>query len=495
MSTVRRTIEQLLDEYGEVIRPISGTSMLPMLRQNKDAVRLVKPPKRDLKAGELPLYRRPNGQYVLHRIAGVNKNTYLIRGDNCVAYEKVPKKWVVGLVDCFYRDGRLVDVNNEEYRLYVHNVLARGRPFVPKEYYYICQLYSSALLGKKPPEPSDDIDWNLVLSVCKRQMISACVARAVLMLQSKVPDAVIQAFEASFGKALRRQAMFTSELSGIINEFENKGIRYLPLKGAVINNLYPILGMREFADNDVFYEVSRQNDVKNIMINRGYDPVELRYIHDTYQKPPIFNFEFHKELFMRSSRFNSHFKDVFGMAVKDDGNKCGYHFEGEDFYIYFLSHYAKHHDGGGTGIRGLGDMYFVQQLIERNSNFDREYVDDILSRLNLCSFENQMKKLSDSLIQQGTLPDECIMDFFSASAYGSMAKMVETDMKNKGRFGYIINRLFPDINDLKIGYPILDSAPILLPFVWAHRIFVCLLTKDKLKNASFCALTALKKKE
>lgn len=150
MSAVHKPIEQLIEEYGEFVRPISGISMLPLLRQDKDAVRLIKP-EQELSAGDVPLYKRPGGQYVLHRIAKINKRSYIIRGDNCVAFEKVPKKWVVAVANGFYIDGELILTDNAEYREYVKSVLEKGRPFTADEYKQVCLSHGFKSLNTAMP--------------------------------------------------------------------------------------------------------------------------------------------------------------------------------------------------------------------------------------------------------------------------------------------------------------------------------------------------------
>ena len=47
-----------------------GVSMLPMLRQGRDTVTL-SPVTGRLRKYDLPLYRREDGRYVLHRVVGV----------------------------------------------------------------------------------------------------------------------------------------------------------------------------------------------------------------------------------------------------------------------------------------------------------------------------------------------------------------------------------------------------------------------------------------
>lgn len=59
---------------------ISGNSMVPFLVHCRDTVYL-SPVSRPLRKGDLVLYRRDNGAYVLHRVAGLEKENYCMVGD------------------------------------------------------------------------------------------------------------------------------------------------------------------------------------------------------------------------------------------------------------------------------------------------------------------------------------------------------------------------------------------------------------------------------
>ncbi len=52
----------------EVVLTVTGNSMSPFLRHERDQVVLVKVDPATLQPGDVPLYRRRSGQYVLHRI-------------------------------------------------------------------------------------------------------------------------------------------------------------------------------------------------------------------------------------------------------------------------------------------------------------------------------------------------------------------------------------------------------------------------------------------
>lgn len=108
--------EQLAKGQTVQFKP-KGTSMRPMLRQGVDSVVLAPLPAK-LKKYDLPLYKRDNGQYVLHRIVEAG-DTYTCIGDNQYVYEYgVRPDQMIGLVIGFYRDQEYHSVTELSYRTY-----------------------------------------------------------------------------------------------------------------------------------------------------------------------------------------------------------------------------------------------------------------------------------------------------------------------------------------------------------------------------------------
>lgn len=109
-------LEQL--QTGSSVRfSPQGISMLPMLRQNVDSVVLSPLPER-LEKYDLPLYRRADGQYVLHRVVGAGE-TYTCMGDNQFVPEPgVTHSQMIAVVTSFYRGSREICVTDPAYRLY-----------------------------------------------------------------------------------------------------------------------------------------------------------------------------------------------------------------------------------------------------------------------------------------------------------------------------------------------------------------------------------------
>lgn len=120
-------IEQILLEDGVYISTTSGVSMYPLLRDRRDTI-VVTPCSERLKKYDVALYRR-GPRYVLHRVIKVHPDSYVIRGDNCIASEYVPDKEILGKLTGVYRAEKPVKMNGVKYNLYSRAIVFL-HPFV-----------------------------------------------------------------------------------------------------------------------------------------------------------------------------------------------------------------------------------------------------------------------------------------------------------------------------------------------------------------------------
>jgi hypothetical protein len=110
-------IEECLANGQSVNFSPRGISMLPMIRQGKDSVSLSKPPER-LKKFDIPLYRRKDGSFVLHRVVKVGE-TYTCIGDNQFVFEKgIEHDQIIALCTAITRDGKTTSVYSFKWRVY-----------------------------------------------------------------------------------------------------------------------------------------------------------------------------------------------------------------------------------------------------------------------------------------------------------------------------------------------------------------------------------------
>ncbi len=98
----------LMNDAEYVPLVISGYSMTPFLVHSRDTVYLSKV-KRPLKRGDMILYRRDSGSYVLHRIYRVESGTYTMVGDAQTQVERgIRPDQVQALVTAVRRKGKLL---------------------------------------------------------------------------------------------------------------------------------------------------------------------------------------------------------------------------------------------------------------------------------------------------------------------------------------------------------------------------------------------------
>ena len=138
-------IREVTESGGEIRIFPKGTSMLPLLRQGKDSVVLVKADGA-LSRGDVPLYKRDDGQYVLHRIVKVEKDgTYTMCGDNQTALERgIRQEQIIAALSAIYRKDKRVEKSALSYRLYV--LLWRSF-FVRRVYFKLRKLKNRKKLG------------------------------------------------------------------------------------------------------------------------------------------------------------------------------------------------------------------------------------------------------------------------------------------------------------------------------------------------------------
>ncbi len=122
----KSAIEKELDRAGRILQITVGDSMEPMLKNRQNAVLLEKA-EGILKKYDLPLYKRPNGQYVLHRIIKVRKKDYITCGDNRWKTEVIPHEWVIACTSGYYKGGSFISADDENYRKYLKTLCIRRK--------------------------------------------------------------------------------------------------------------------------------------------------------------------------------------------------------------------------------------------------------------------------------------------------------------------------------------------------------------------------------
>ena len=116
----KSSIEEELNSKGELVYTNVGDSMSPLIRPEGDII-IIKKCSGRLKKYDIPLYKRANGKYILHRVMKVRKDgTYIMCGDNRWRREKgIKDENVLGILSSVVRNGKENDLCGFRYSLYL----------------------------------------------------------------------------------------------------------------------------------------------------------------------------------------------------------------------------------------------------------------------------------------------------------------------------------------------------------------------------------------
>ena len=259
------------------------------------------------------------------------------------------------------------------------------------------------------------------------------------------------------------------------------GVKALPLKGCVIKRLYPIPGLRVMCDIDLLYDGVTPEELSVLMEKAGYSTENLkRGCHELFHRKPCMNIELHRKLVPGNNPYRSILQDMFFRAVPDEGITGLYHMKPEDLYIHVIVHAAKHFENSGLGIRPMGDIYVLNRTYE--DIFDRKYINESLASVGLTKFEEKLKTTAHAFFgedEEKAEVSELDMEFFfSGGTYGkNRTHWQYMGQGRTSRVGFILDRFFLPYSSMKEMYPVLEKAPVLLPFMWMYRGFEVILTR------------------
>lgn len=296
-------------------------------------------------------------------------------------------------------------------------------------------------------------------------------------------------------KAIRKILLLDTERNNMCNYMEQQGIWYLPLKGIILKDLYPKLGMRQMADNDILYDSSYQMKLKDYMISRGYTVVSIgKGNHDIYEKPPIYNYELHTSLYgdVHDKEWVDYYSNVKDRLIHDEGCNYGYHFTVDDFYVYIVTHAYKHFKGSGTGIRFLMDIYVYLQHYRQSLHWT--YIKQELVKLKVEQFEEESRNLCEKLfsIEEYILTEDeqnLLYYYIGSGTYGTLTNRIEKklheiqvdgmEINTTTKLRYMWKRLFPDAEWYRSYAPVVYAHRwLIVPFI-PFRMIRGLVCKSK----------------
>lgn len=374
--------------------------------------------------------------------------------------------------------------------------------------FVLIALMRSAITGEKITE-----DVRRIL--CSAEVLSAIMRAAIkhdigyLVSDALIKNELVDKNDAAYAKIKESQinAAFRYErmkydFGVICSAFNEAGIYFIPLKGAVIRKYYPDPLMRTSCDIDVLVKEEQLSAAAEALQNKGWRKDDKVNYHDISLFSPAnthlelhFNLREHiPEIDAVLDRVWEHielYPEEEETAQKSDtakesaDNAAGtYRYRQTDEFLMFhlLAHMSYHFVSGGCGLRSFADIFILREKLA----FDEEKLNALLCEGHIKDFYGQVLALIDVWFYGKPHTDltrrmeKYVID---GGVYGTLTNRVSMEQaKHGGKGKNLKQRIFMPYDKLKERYPVLVKHKWLTPLYEVVRWF-SLLKRDTFKRS------------
>ncbi|MCF0234072.1 MAG: nucleotidyltransferase family protein, partial [Thermoguttaceae bacterium] len=427
------------------------------IAEGVDAVKLVAPPRdRDLAPGDLPLYRSGE-RTILHRVVEVRPDHYLIRGDNCFHFERIPKNRVVAVADGFFRAGKYVPNDDPEYRKYVAETRRAGAPLVVAEQRFALRLFVAALTETPPPAPPPELDWRELFRAEELRELAGAAALALERSPAPPSEDILRPFREKRLRDAEIAARAEAEWSEIERELNALGIASVRAGAAAVAREYPAPGARELDVFDVLVGQKRRKELRNRLQSLGFGVVSSRERDVFRRSEPRFVFHY-------SLRAPGKNRPRNGALPAASAENIRSNHPLEDAFADFVATTEERFREERLGPIAFGDAFIFYYKIMTQPGFDAEYLRAKLQEENLVKVEERLRAETAALFATGEFSsDEIARRIFVGGARERRARGTETPPRSVWR------RIFPRFQTLRAEYRVLRKFPAAAPIFYLIR--------------------------
>ncbi|MBQ8342314.1 MAG: nucleotidyltransferase family protein [Clostridia bacterium] len=293
-----------------------------------------------------------------------------------------------------------------------------------------------------------------------------------------LPEETAAAFRKQKMMAVFRAEQLNCELEALSEALEDAKIPFIPLKGAVLRELYPEHWMRTSCDIDVLIH---ERDLARATLCLTERLSYQQGSTHAYDVPLVSPTGVHIELHFRlasehtDTPYAALLDRAFTYAAPVAGATYRHAFCDDFFYFYHIAHIAKHVVNGGCGVRPLLDLLVLRGQADR----DPVAREALLREGGLSRFAALAEQLADMWFcggEETPILEQLAHYVLSGGVYGSTKNRVAVQQsKRGGRIRYLLSRVFLPYHELKVIYPVLRRHKWLFPFMqlrrWWMRLF------------------------
>lgn len=230
-------------------------------------------------------------------------------------------------------------------------------------------------------------------------------------------------------------------------------IDFVPLKGAVLRELYPATWMRSSCDIDILVKETQLEKAIETLKAEGFTTDGERGFHDVSLFYYGVHLELHFSILENAERFDPLLQQVWQNVIPV--SEYEYRMTPEFYTFYHLAHMAHHLFLGGCGVRPFVDLYVLQKC----RFYDKQKLEPLLEQCNLMPFYNGV--LAQLAVWFGRSPydrnTELLEQYiFRGGVFGDMRMSIAArTAKHNGKIGNVLATAFPPYFNMQQIYPAL----------------------------------------
>lgn len=345
-------------------------------------------------------------------------------------------------------------------------------------------LLRAAVLGegRTPELPAEEIAAAFALA--RKHDLGHLVAEALRRGDALPQGDLGRAMADERLRAVYRTSRLSHAADGVFALLDAAGIRYIPLKGALIREVYPAPWMRTSCDLDLLlHEEDLDRAIAAIEAGLGSVKRSRRTYHDIslYLDEEV-HIELHFSLLENRPRMDRVLLRAWDYASPVAEGACRYRPTNEFLLFHHLAHTAYHLTHGGCGVRPFLDLW----LLDARLDCDETLLDSLLAEAGLLDFAVAARRLADAWFGAALHTDltQRMADYIlDGGVYGHLDNRVAVSLSKKSRGRFVLSRLFPPYRVLREYYPALRRHTLLYPFFAVRRWCEVIFTRRRRRNA------------
>ncbi len=279
-----------------------------------------------------------------------------------------------------------------------------------------------------------------------------------------------------------------AQIARISQAFDQNGIDYMPVKGAIMKAIYPNPELRTMSDADILIREEQYPQIAPIMAELGFQETgesdhEHIWIHEHLKV------ELHKRLI---PTYNTDLYSYFGEGW-DLAKTCNGHcwaMSQEDAFIYNFIHFAKHYRDGDVNCRFVIDLWVHRRHCPE---LDMQYIRRQMEKMKMEVFYDNIMHLLDVWFQDAPWDEKTqritqvlfntdAQDLKEVHTIAQNARVAQQAGSTKRlKRTQFWNRVFPSREHMDWSYPKWKKTP--LPIAWMLRWGDLLINRrDVIKN-------------